>query len=100
MVASVHKKNSYYVGKISKCEETKCKKTYKRMWKESHRYTRALRKKCDKSKNFYQCGETIDRSKMHVSADENTQCIRKKCKKELHKSQRFDRHLKKCMRGF
>jgi hypothetical protein len=101
MVASVHNKKSYYVGKISKCEKKKCKKTYKKMWKESSRYTRALHKKCDKKTNvFAQCRETVDRSKMNASEDAHTQCIHKKCKKELRKSKSFDQHLNKCMRRF
>ena len=93
-------KNSYYIGKINKCEKKKCKKTYKRKWKESSRYTRALHKKCDKSKNFDQCVETVDRSKMNISSDEHTQCEYKKCKKEIRKFKMFDRHLNKCMKRF
>jgi len=101
MFSDLDNKKSYYVGQITKCEKKKCKKTYNRKWKESSRYTRALHKKCDKKENvFSQCRETVDRSKMNASEDAHTQCLREKCKKELRKSKRFSRYLKKCMRGF
>ena len=101
MFSNIDNKKFHYVGQITKCEKKKCKKTDKKQRKENSRYTRALHKKCDKKENvFAQCRETVDRSKMNASEDANTQCIHKKCKKELRKSKRFSRHLKKCMRGF
>jgi len=92
------KKKSHYLDEITKCEKKKCKKTYKRKWKESSRYTRALHKKCDKSKTFYQCRETVDRSKTNASNDAHTQCEAQKCKKEYRKFHNFTRSLHKCMR--
>jgi len=98
-MTNIDNKKFYYVGEITKCEKKKCKKTYKKMWKESSRYSRALHKKCDKKENvFAQCRETVDRSKMNASEDAHTQCGYKKCKKEYRKFHNFTRSLKKCMR--
>lgn len=88
-------KKSHYLDKIIKCKKKKCKKTYKKIRKESSRYTRALHKKCDKKESvFYQCRETIDRSKLNASEDADTQCGIKKCKKEYRKYKHFTRSLR------